>query len=126
MGEFTERIAEELFVNLLHFGIVVGLAQLASLVFLVNGAYTLHPDLIGGHAGLSAAADAAAKAGHDLDEVVGGFAAANLLNEVAGVAEIVGHDDLRRDAFEEGLSGVHLMPTDAQPVHLPIGNRPFL
>ena len=69
-------------------------------------------DLVGGEAGLAAAADAAAGAGHDLDEVVAGLAGLDPLDHLAGVAQAVGHGDLDASTpsrnFQSGTAPVDL------------------
>ena len=91
----AERLAEVLVVHPFDFRVMVRAAQLALLVVRVDAARTERTDLVGRSVGLSAATDAAAAAGHHLDEVIGQFFAlltrfANLVDDRLHVAHLVG------------------------------------
>eukprot|EP00955_Chlamydomonas_euryale_P099800 365244-Chlamydomonas_euryale.AAC.7 len=97
MQQLVRQVAvglfEPLFVERLDDGVVVGAAQLLALVNAVHRGLALLQDLLVGRARLAAAADAAARARHDLDEVVLRLASLERRHELLGVAEAVGDRD---------------------------------
>ena len=89
------RLAEELLVQLLDLRVVVGLTDGLPLVFGVEGLGSLPAvgieDVVflvrqehAPHIGLSAAVDAAARASHDLDEVILALSFADVVQQHAG------------------------------------------
>ena len=78
----------------LHRRVVVRFADGHPLVRGVGGRDALVADFLVGGDGLAAAADAAARAAHDLHEVVVGLAGLDLVQHLAGVAQAVGHRHL--------------------------------
>ena len=78
-----------------------------------DGLHTLSLAGIGGGR-LSAAADAAVRTGHDLDEVEVLFAALDLFDQLVGIAEAVGHGDLQGQitgGHAEGLDALEAADT---------------
>jgi hypothetical protein len=100
--------AKELFINLLDFGVVMGLAHFTAFVFLVDGLYTLHADFIGGEAGLSATANATARAAHHFDEMITGFTRTYAFNERTRIAESVGYSNICGNTFQGRTSPVRI------------------
>lgn len=92
------RFAEEVAVEHLQNGILVRLADRQIPVNLVECLHALLLDGVRRADGLAAAADAAAWAGHDLDEVIGRDALADLLHENLRVLERVRDCDVQRMA----------------------------
>src|SRR5699024_6014735 len=80
--------------------VLVALTQRQGPVDLVQGLDAGVPDGVVGADGLTAAADAAAGAGHDLDEDVVGLAALHPADDLLGVLQAVGDGYLQRGAVE--------------------------
>ena len=122
-------LAQELGIELLDLGVVVGLAQLLTLILGVQGGGTLGPEgvldvvvLMGQEAGaddgLAAACDTAAGAAHDLDEVVLGAARTDLVQQDLGVLHAVGdghvdgHTVQLDGSLTDALEATHLLELD--------------
>lgn len=127
-------------------GVLVALADGLASVLAVDGVHALLDDVaLAVVVGLAGAADAAARAGHDLDEVVAvGVAVAHLFHELAGIRETVADGDLHGQAVEvdggladavaedaaallevnlrEGLAGVHLVGGTEGSLHNAAGS----
>ena len=98
VGLLAAGLAQELHIHLLHQQVLVALADGAALVLVVKGLGTQGLDVgevahRGGLDGLAAAVDAAAGAGHDLDEVILLFALAHHVQHLAGVGGAADHAD---------------------------------
>ena len=98
---FAERLAEILLVHLYNALVLVALSKRHVLVFLVDcllaGLDNLEVSVM---ERLSAAADAAARAGHDLDYVVLALAGPDLFHQFAGVTQAVGDGNVEGKAVE--------------------------
>src|SRR5450756_869208 len=88
MGLLAQRLHQELPVDLLDLRVLVGLAQRESPVLPIDRLRPLLADLGIGWHGLSASADAATRAAHDLDEVVVRLPGLNLLHQCLGLSLI--------------------------------------
>ena len=97
-------------VNDLQRGVLLGRTQLA---VLVGNEQTLVANVLLRTAGsrLTAAADAAAGAGHDLDKVEEFLSAFNLLNELVGIAQTAHDRDLERELARRDLECLDALET---------------
>ena len=102
MRFLAQRRSQELLVNLGDRRIDMGLAHRPPLILLVDRLDPRPAHAVGGHPRLSTAADAAAGAAHDFDEVVVGLARDNQIAHLAGVGKPMSHGDLGRHAIEKG------------------------
>jgi len=105
MGERAEGRSEEFFVDGGDGGVVMRFAQGLAFVFGVDGGDAGLANCVSGDARLSPSPNAATGAGHHFDEVVFGFAGADLFNELTGFPKGVHHGDLCGNAFEEAPFG---------------------
>ncbi len=94
MGHVGQRLAEEVLVERDDVRVLVGFPIGEPFVNLVERFDAFFADFVGGVIGLSAAADAAAGAGHDLDEVVVAFAFLEAVHHLARVEERMADRDL--------------------------------
>lgn len=96
-GHFAERLTVELLVYQFDIGVFVTLAHGQRSVACVQAGDTALTNLVGilqQVFGLTVAADAAAGAGHDLDEVVLLAAVFHALDQRAGVGRTIDHCDV--------------------------------
>ena len=100
MGLVAEGMVKELPVNGLNVGILMALAQGQALVQIVEGLDAGLARFVIGADGLSAAADAAAGAGHDLDEEIVGLAVLDPADDLLGVLQAVDHRHLEGGAVQ--------------------------
>mmetsp|Transcript_49715 Transcript_49715/g.101050 ORF Transcript_49715/g.101050 Transcript_49715/m.101050 type:complete len:387 (-) Transcript_49715:104-1264(-) len=91
-------LLEPLVVERLDHRVVVRAAQRLALVDAVHGLLALGQDGLVGRARLAAAANAAARARHDLDEVVLALTGLHLGDELLCVAQSIGHRDAQLQA----------------------------
>ena len=113
VGALGQGRAEELLVDGLDLRVLMAFAQGQAPVDLIQGLDTGVPDGVVGADGLSAAADTAAGAGHDLDEDIVGLAALYPADKLLGVLQTVGHGHLQGGAVEVNgglLDGVDVAP----------------
>lgn len=97
----------------LNLRVLMAFAQGQAPVDLIQGLDAGVPDGVVGADGLSAAADTAAGAGHDLDEDIVGLAALYPADKLLGVLQTVGHGHLQGGAVEVNgglLDGVDVAP----------------
>ena len=113
VGALGQGRAEELLVDGLNLRVLMAFAQGQAPVDLIQGLDAGVPDGVVGADGLSAAADTAAGAGHDLDEDIVGLAALYPADKLLGVLQTVGHGHLQGGAVEVNgglLDGVDVAP----------------
>ena len=91
MGLFAQGSCEVFLIQRQHVGVLVGEAELIVGVQPPKDAAALIRQLAAVYDGLSAAASAAAGAGHYLNKVVMHLAALDSLNKLARIAEAAGH-----------------------------------
>jgi len=101
MGFVPEGFSKEIFVDLFHIGVLMRFANGHSHIFLVNRLFTLRTDITVGRDGLTAAAEASARAGHDLYEVVIGFTVSYILHDLLCISQAVGDCAFQLNAFKE-------------------------
>ena len=105
MQQLVRTALHELVIDILHGGVLLRNLQLARLVRLEDGLAALR--LAGVRCGrLAAAADAAVRAGHDLNEVEVLLAAFDLRDQLVGVAETVRHGDAKLEIARRNLEGL--------------------
>ena len=108
---------EQIVVDIAQIGVLLRDAQRARLVRLEDGLGALGLALVAG-GGLTAAADAAVRAGHDLDEVELLLAGLDLGDELISIGQAIRHRDA--DGQVAGRDGERL---DAlEPAHAALGN----
>ena len=98
MGQVAARLGEIVLIEGLDFLVVVALAEHFGAVLAVEGLGTLNANVmihlvLCRDDGLTAAVDAAAGTGHDLNEGVVLFACTDGVKQLAGIAGAVGHGD---------------------------------
>lgn len=102
LGQRRERLAQELAVARLDIGILVREANVRSGIQAPQYLTALGCQLAAVVDGLTAATDAAARARHDLDEVIAHAAVANRVEQTGGVAQPVCHGDAHPGAIDIG------------------------
>ena len=100
----------EVVIDVLQIRVLLRDTQLAALVRLEDGIETLSLSGIA-CGGLSAATDAAVGAGHDFDEVKVLFAGLDLLDQLVGIAQTVGHADAQLQIACGDLKGLDAVQT---------------
>ena len=95
MGDLAQRTAEEVFVQGLHVGVLVGAPGAGAPVHFVEALQPLLDHLRVGVVGLPAAADAATRAAHDLDEVHAGLGCEEAVHGLPDPAEAVDHGQVQ-------------------------------
>ena len=102
LGQRRERRAQKLAVARLNIGVLVREANVRSGIQAPQHLATLGRQFAAVVDGLTAAADAAARACHDLNEVIARTAVANRVEQTRGVAQPVCHGDAHLGAIDIG------------------------